>query len=314
MGEEQTSTLNPGEKPREILLVPHTGREENIAAAARTAEVLGGAGIVVRVLAHHDTRALDKHPSLRNLPRVTHGPGAAAGCELVLVLGGDGTFLRAADLARAQDLPVLGINLGHVGFLAEWEVESLDLAIQRVIDKTYRVEDRMTLDVTVYDSDDEVIGRNWALNEVSIENLNRRGVLDAILEVDFRPVSSFGCDGVLISTPTGSTAYAFSAGGPVVWPEVAALLVVPISAHALFSRPLVTAPTSTVVIAVDPYAPMAVLTCDGRRTFDLPPSARVTVRRGTRPVRVVRLDPRSFTERLVAKFGLPVEGWRHNSG
>ena len=311
MGEEQTSmTSNAGEKPREILLVPHTGREENIAAAARTAEVLGGADIVVRVLAHHDTRALDKHPSLRNLPRVTHGPEAAAGCELVLVLGGDGTFLRAADLARAQDLPVLGINLGHVGFLAEWEVESLDLAIQRVIDKTYRVEDRMTLDVTVYDSDDEVIGHNWALNEVSIENLNRRGVLDAILEVDFRPVSSFGCDGVLISTPTGSTAYAFSAGGPILWPELDAMLVVLNNAHALFTKPLVVSPHSTVAVESRSTTSSAMVVFDGFRNIPMPPGSRVEAVTGDRPVRCVRLDDQPFTDRLVTKLRLPVAGWR----
>ena len=114
-------------------------------------------------------------------------------------------------------------------------------------------------------------------------------MLELLVDVDGRPLSRYGCDGVVCATPTGSTAYAFSAGGPVVWPEVEALLLVPISAHALFSRPLVTAPTSTIAITVDPYTSFAVLCCDGRRVFDLPPGARVTVRRGALPVRVVRL-------------------------
>lgn len=307
---QQIARRHSNTSQREVLLVPHTGRDENIAAAARTAELLGGAGIIVRVLAHHDTRSLDKHPSLANLPRVAHSPEAAAGCELVLVLGGDGTFLRAADLARAQDLPVLGINLGHVGFLAEWEVESLDLAIQRVIDRVYRVEDRMTIEVTVYDTNDEVIGRNWALNEVSIENLNRRGVLDAILEVDFRPVSSFGCDGVLISTPTGSTAYAFSAGGPILWPELDAILVVLNNAHALFTKPLVVSPNSTVAVESRATTSSAMVVFDGFRNIPMPPGSRVEVVKGERPVRWVRLDDQPFTDRLVTKFRLPVAGWR----
>lgn len=295
---------------RQILLVPHTGRSSNVDAAERAAELMTGAGIDVRVLVHQDARPLDNSPVLADLPRVTHNADAAQGCDLVLVLGGDGTFLRAADLAHAVDLPVLGINLGHVGFLAEWEAESLDEAIQRVIDHDYRVEDRMTVDVTVLDDDLEVIGRGWALNEVSVENLNRRGVLDAILEVDGRPVSSFGCDGVLISTPTGSTAYAFSAGGPVLWPELDAILVVPNNAHALFTKPLVVSPRSTVAVESNPGASPAMAVMDGFRPIPMPPGSRVEIVRGERPVRWVRVDNSTFTDRLVTKLRLPVEGWR----
>src|SRR5262249_363622 len=138
-------------------------------------------------------------------------------------------------------------------------------------------------------------------------------MLELMVAVDERPLSRYGCDGVICATPTGSTAYAFSAGGPVVWPEVDTLLVVPISAHALFSRPLVTAPECPISIGVDPYTSRAVLCCDGRRVFDLPPGARITVRRGATAVRVAQLRPRPFTDRLVAKFELPVEGWRGNS-
>lgn len=295
---------------REILLVPHTGRESNIKAAARAAELLVGAGITIRVLAHDNVAALDQHPSLAKLPRVSHSPEAAKGCELVLVLGGDGTFLRAADLAHAQDLPVLGINLGHVGFLAEWEAESLDLALQRVIDRNYRVEERMTIDVMVLDPEDNIIGRGWALNEVSVENTNRSGVLDATLEVDYRPVTSFGCDGILVSTPTGSTAYAFSAGGPVLWPELDAILVVPNNAHALFTKPLVVSPRSTVAVESAPKASAALAVMDGFRQLPMPPGSRVEIIRGDRPVRWVRLDDHPFTDRLVSKLQLPTHGWR----
>ena len=295
---------------RAILLVPHTYRAGNISAAARAAELLTEAGIQVRLLDQDNMGPVEEEPSLQSLERVEEGPEAAAGCELVLVLGGDGTFLRAANYAHAQDVPVLGINLGHVGFLAEWEQESLQEAIGRVIDRTYRIEDRMTIDVVLLDSEDNVLGTGWALNEASIENVNRTKVMDATLEVDFRPVSSFGCDGVLVSTPTGSTAYAFAAGGPVMWPEVEALLVVPNNAHALFTKPLVVSPRSTVAIESESNTGEANVVLDGFRSMEMPPGSRVEIVRGRRPVRWVRLDEHPFTDRLVHKFKLPVSGWR----
>lgn len=295
---------------RLVLLVPHTGRSSNIDSAVLAAELLDAAGIKVRVLLNEEEDPIGSHPVLGRFEQVTHSHQAAAGAELVLVLGGDGTFLRAADMAHAMDLPVLGINLGHVGFLAEWESDSLEDAVKRVIDRDYRVEDRMTLDVIVRDSDHQEIGRGWALNEVSVENLNRRGVLDATLEVDFRPVASFGCDGVLISTPTGSTAYAFSAGGPVLWPELDAILVVPNNAHALFAKPLVVSPQSTVAVESTSGTSPAMAVMDGFRPLPMPPGSRVEIIRGERPVRWVRLDSLPFTDRLVRKLRLPVVGWR----
>lgn len=298
---------------RRVLLVPHTGRSPNLAAAAEAARLLEDAGIEVRVLAGDSPESLIKHPVLGSFPRFGHSPEAAEGCELILVLGGDGTFLRAADIAHANDLPVLGINMGHVGFLAEWEQESMTEAITRVIDRSWRVEDRMTIEVSVTDIEGKVTGSGWALNELSLENLNRRGVLDVVLEVDERPVSSYGCDGVLVSTPTGSTAYAFSAGGPVLWPELDAMLVVPNNAHALFARPMVVSPSSRVAVETGTRSGPAVVILDGRRVVDAPAGSRVEVVRGARPVRWVRLDDSPFTDRLVTKFELPVTGWRGRS-
>jgi NAD+ kinase len=237
------------------------------------------------------------------------GPEAADGAEMVFALGGDGTLLRAAELARPAKAPLLGINLGKVGFLAEAEIGDLDLAVRRVVAREYTVEERLTVDVTVV-CDGVTVAQSWALNEASVEKGARERMLELRLDVDGRPLSRYGCDGVVCATPTGSTAYAFSAGGPVVWPGVEALLVIPISAHALFSRPLVTAPTCAITLTVDPFAPAAVLCCDGRRVFDVPPASVITMVRGALPVLVAQLRPRAFTDRLVAKFGLPVDGWR----
>jgi NAD+ kinase len=290
---------------RQALLVTHTGRQRNFEPARTVTRDLLEAGFTVRVLAEEAVQ-LD----LPGVEAVT-GPYAADGVEIVFALGGDGTVLRAAELARPFGAPLLGINLGRVGFLAEAEISDLDQAVRDVVAGEYKVDERLTVDVTA-ECDGEVVARSWALNEVSVEKGAREKMLEVRVDVDCRPLSRYGCDGVVVATPTGSTAYAFSAGGPVLWPELEALLLVPISPHALFSRALVTAPTSTIQIAVDPYTTFAILSCDGRRSFDLAPGASVTVCRGKLPVRVVRLRPQPFTDRLVAKFGLPVEGWRRN--
>ena len=295
---------------RIVLLVPHTRREGNIASANRATELLLEAGLTVRLLGDRDVPFTDNYPALASLDTVEPRPEAAKDCEIVLVLGGDGTFLGAAGMAREQDVPVLGINLGHIGFLAEWEEDSLETAIRRVIDRNYKVVDRMTIDITVHDSNNDLVGESWALNEASLENIDRSGVLDAILEVDFRPVSSFGCDGVLISTPTGSTAYAFSAGGPILWPELDAILVVPNNAHALFTTPLVVSPESTVAVESLITTTHGKVVADGIRQVDMPPGSRLEVVHGHRPVRLVRLDDSPFTDRLVRKLHLPVNGWR----
>ncbi|GCE42331.1 NAD kinase [Rhodococcus sp. ACS1] len=307
------------QREREILLVAHPGRAEITETARRVGKIFERAGIGLRVLVDEvdstriepmDGMAADEFlvPGLE-VTIVQAGPDAALGCEMVLVLGGDGTFLRAAELAQAASIPVLGINLGRIGFLAETEAEHLDEALGQVVRREYRIEHRMTLDVLVR-VDDEIIERGWALNEASIENRSRLGVLEVVLEVDGRPVSAFGCDGVLISTPTGSTAYAFSAGGPVVWPELEALLVVPSNAHALFARPLVTSPESLIAVETVAGSHDGLVFCDGRRTLELPAGARVEVVRGKEPVRWVRLDSAPFADRMVRKFELPVTGWR----
>jgi NAD+ kinase len=293
---------------RAALLVTHTGRRQSAAHARAVALDLLAAGFEVRVMAE-DVAGLELPAGV--IP--TDDPSAADGAEIVFALGGDGTFLRAAELARPAKAPMLGINLGHVGFLAVAETGDIDRAVREVVEGAYTVHERLTLDVRA-EYDGRLIAESFALNEVSVEKGQRAQMLELLVDVDGRPLSRYGCDGVVCATPTGSTAYAFSAGGPVVWPEVEALLLVPISAHALFSKPLVTAPTSTFAITVDPYTSFAVLCCDGRRTWDLPPGAKVTVERGELPVRLVRLAPRPFTDTLVAKFALPVEGWRGNRG
>jgi NAD+ kinase len=287
----------------EILMVVHTGRHANRRTAELVAEQFLRAGVAIRAL---DVEADDFSAGLSI---VSADDNAAKGVDLVFVLGGDGTLLRAAELARPAGVPVLGVNLGRVGFLAEADSDDLDVAVSRVLDGKFHVDERMTLDV-VATHDGEEIARTWALNEASVEKSSRERILDVLIEVDGRPVSSFGSDGVLCATPTGSTAYAFSAGGPVIWPDVQALVVVPSNAHAMFARPLVVSPSSKVALEVDPGGHPAVLFCDGQRNFDLPAGSRVEISAGSEPVKLVRLWDGPFTDRLVKKFALPVQGWR----
>jgi NAD+ kinase len=207
---------------------------------------------------------------------------------------------------------MLGVNLGHVGFLAEADPQALGDTVDAIVDRHYRVEERVTVDAEIL-LDGVVAGQAWALNEASLERSNRERVLEIAVEVDGRPLLRFGCDGLLCATPTGSTAYAFSAGGPIIWPNVDALLVVPNAAHALFARPIVVAPTSVVDVDLISRGHEAVLSCDGRRSMPVPAGARVRMRRGALPVKVIRLGDVSFTDRLVSKFQLPVRSLREAS-
>lgn len=296
---------------RRVLLLAHTGREESRAVARDFVRALTGHGITVRLIAE-EAEALGCVPDRPDLlvELVEPSDRTGAGCEVTLVVGGDGTILRAAELTHGCGTPLLGVNLGHVGFLAEAEVDDVETTIEAIVEKRYSSEERLTIDVVVY-QDNEVVASTFALNEATVEKAARERMLEVVVEIDDRPLSRWACDGVVCATPTGSTAYNFSAGGPVVWPGVEALLLVPLSAHALFARPLVVAPTS--VLAVEVLAGTegaGVLWCDGRRAVDLPPGARIEVRRGVRPVRLVRLHRAPFTDRLVAKFDLSVEGWR----
>jgi NAD+ kinase len=286
-----------------VLLVAHPHREGAVEVAQDLVRRLCDAGMTVRVLVE-EAGVLACSSALP----VPNDELAAHGAELVVALGGDGTLLRAAELARPQRTPLLGVNLGHVGFLAEADPVALDVTAAKILSGDYDVDERLAFDVTVI-RDGEIVIRDWALNDMSVEKAAREHMVNVVLEIDGRPLSRWGCDGIVCATPTGSTAYAFSAGGPVVWPSVQALLVVPLSAHALFARPLVVSPSSTVAVEMTDSEKIAVMFCDGRRTHEIEPRDRLEVVRSDTPVRLVRLRNAPFTDRLVDKFQLPVQGW-----
>lgn len=274
---------------RSVLVVTHSGRPDAQHSAEHVGAALRSAGLV--------PVTEEELPDVDDL-------------AMVLVLGGDGTILRAAELTRGMGVPLLGFNLGHVGFLAEAEREDIDDVVRRIAEGRYEVEERGTIEVRVLRPGGEVV-RDWALNDATVEKGDPARMIEVVVEVDGRPLSSFGCDGVVMATATGSTAHAFSAGGPVVWPDVEGMLLVPVSAHALFARPLVVGPSSVLAVEVmSRSVSSGVLSCDGRRTMPLPVGTRVEVRHGEVPVRLARLVSAPFTDRLVSRFDLPVSGWR----
>jgi NAD+ kinase len=226
--------------------------------------------------------------------------------EIVIVLGGDGTILRGAEISRLRKIPLLGVNLGHVGFMAEVEKLSLETVAASVISKSYATDPRMVLSYSV-ERDGKEVSQGWSLNEVTIERTEST-MVELLVQVDRRPLSRWGCDGLIAATPTGSTAYAFSAGGPILWPNLDAVVLLPISAHALFSRPMVVSHQSEIVVEIESSA--AMLSADALREFPLVEGDRITITGDESVVLLAHVQPTLFTDRLVAKFKLPVEGWR----
>ena len=280
---------------RSVAFLVNPSRPEAISAAGELAPLLFSAGFSLYTISDIDIEGIKK-VSAEDLPEI----------EIAVVLGGDGTILRAAEVTLARKIPLLGINLGHVGFLAEVDRPTIKAIAQSIIEKSYVSENRMVLQFEI-ERGGKVVSAGWALNEVTVER-DATTMVELFVEIDRRPLSHWGCDGVICSTPTGSTAYAFSAGGPVLWPEIEALVLLPISAHALFSRPMVVSPKSEIIITVESSA--ALLSADALRKIPLQIGDRVIITRDERTIKLSHVSATLFTDRLVAKFKLPIEGWR----
>ncbi len=279
---------------RNLLIVCNPSRKDAVAAAVQLEASLSKT-FDVFTISDIDISGIKKL-KISDLPEI----------EVGIVLGGDGTTLRAAEVAHLRQVPLLGVNLGHVGFLSEVEESNIADVISAVLEKSYVIDPRITLKYEV-SRNGKIVDSGWALNEVTVER-EKTTMVELFLEIDNRPISRWGCDGLICSTPTGSTAYAFSAGGPILWPEVDALVVLPISAHALFSRPLVISPTSKIVLGIE--SAQALLSADALRKFPLIAKDKVFVTKNDGIIKLAHLKNTSFSDRLVAKFKLPVEGWR----
>ncbi|CAN2200531.1 nadF NAD kinase [Candidatus Nanopelagicaceae bacterium] len=280
---------------RTVALIISPSREEAILAARELAPLLIAEGFSLYTISDVDISGISK-VSHEELPEI----------EAAIVLGGDGTILRAAEVTLSRNVPLLGINMGHVGFMAEVNRPTIAAIADCIINSNYVTEDRMVLRFAV-EREGKEIGAGWALNEVTVER-DGTTMVELFVEIDSRPLSHWGCDGLICSTPTGSTAYAFSAGGPVLWPEVDALVLLPISAHALFSRPMVVSPKSEILVTIE--STDALLSADALRKLPLKKGDKVLIARGSQTIKLSHVSKTLFTDRLVAKFKLPVEGWR----
>lgn len=299
------------DRSRAVVVLSHAYRQEAFDAAAEFIGAMDERGIVCLVTDEQRDQLGARLPGIELLS-LSRGRDDI---EAVVVFGGDGTILRAAEWSLPHQVPMLGVNLGHVGFLAELERSDMASLVRQVCARDYTVEDRLVLDVRVLDHHGDELWRSFAVNELSLEKAARRRMLDLLVSVDELPVQRWSCDGILVSTPTGSTAYAFSAGGPVMWPDLDAMLMVPLCAHALFARPMVLSPEARVDLDIQPAgSDSGVMWCDGRRSFDVGPGRRITVTRHPQRLRIARLAEQPFTSRLVKKFALPVEGWRQSEG
>ncbi len=278
-----------------IALVISPSRQEAISAAEELVPLLSKAGFSLYTISD---------VSIPGIAKVAHSE--LPDLEAAVVLGGDGTILRAAEITLTRNIPLLGINMGHVGFMAEVNRPTISAIAECIVAKNYVTENRMILRYSVQ-RDGSEIGTGWALNEVTVER-DGTTMVELFVEIDSRPLSHWGCDGLICSTPTGSTAYAFSAGGPVVWPEVDALVLLPISAHALFSRPMVVSPKSEILVTIE--STEALLSADALRKLPLRKGDKVLITRDSQTIKLSHVSKTLFTDRLVAKFKLPVEGWR----
>lgn len=279
-------------------LVVHTGRDHAVDAARHAARLLTGHGVELVALREDDD--LDVGTDVTRVDRSAFVDDT----DVVLSFGGDGTFLRAAHRCRDAGVPVLGVNLGRIGFLAEIEVPLLEPAIERLVAGDYRVEDRDTIEATVTSPSGDVLGRAWALNDVSIEKTARQRLLLMDLWVAGEHFATIPADALVLATPTGSTAYALSAGGPILSPRVAAMLVTPVAPHSLFDRTIVTAPDEVVHVTVLPDQAPAVLSVDGRDPLAVPAGGQVEATTSAVPVRVLRVDPPHFYDLVRRKFHL----------
>jgi NAD+ kinase len=274
--------------------VVHPGRP----AAALAAEALA-AWLKERDV---ETRTLDGTQADAGTERDIDARAGAftSGLDLIVAVGGDGTFLRAARLASRSSVPVLGVKAGRMGFLTEVEPEDAPAVLERVLEGAARIEERLAVV-----AEGDPFAPQWALNEVIVEKSARHRLIRLAVFVDDAYVTTFSADGVIAATPTGSTAYSFSAGGPIVSPSVPCLVVTPVAAHMVFDRSLVLGAEQRVRLEVLGEEP-GLLSADGRRSLELPVGTTIEIRRAQEPARLVRWEEApAFHELVRDKFELP---------
>lgn len=274
-----------------VAVMPHPSRPDVVALAAEVASELRRHGASIA------SEAVIADPLGAD---AGWEPGATPAVDLVIAVGGDGTFLAAARTALAADAPIVGVNAGTVGFLAEVETGRIGEAMERLVGGDYTISERMILDVELPDG-----SRHRAVNDAVVEKTDTPHVVHIGVSVSGDHLSSYRADAVVVATPTGSTAYTFSAGGPLIDPELSAIVVSPVAPHNLFNRAVVLPPEVTIEVEVERDR-SARINVDGLTLGEMEPGERVRVMRGDRPLQFVRLWPRNFVNAVKEKFGIDV--------
>ena len=274
-----------------VGFVAHAGRPEAVAVASDLSRRLREQGIA--------TRRLDEEP----VDADSSAPPDlfASGLDLLVCVGGDGTFLRSARIANAESVPVVGVKVGRLGFLTEIEPEEAPAVIDDVLVGKARIERRMAITAR----SDALENEHWALNEVMVEKGSRHRLIKLAVELDGTPICTFSADGVIVATSTGSTAYSFSARGPIVSPSLDCMIVTPVAAHMVFDRSFVVGPSEGVELEVVGDEP-GLLSTDGYESVEMPVGARVRIAAADKPTLMVRRsDGKSYFAIVREKFGLP---------
>lgn len=288
-------------------LVAHLSRPGAVDVVRRAVDVLvdGGHTCTLRIPDGVGSTAAPDDLAVRLAPMPTDDTQAASiATDLVISFGGDGTFLRAARLARAVDAPIIGVNVGRLGFLAEIDPQDLEAALAALTTGGFDIEQRSTLAVELLDADGSRLGSGWALNDVAVEKEARQRLVRLEVSIGTTPFASMAADAVIIATSTGSTAYALSAGGPIVNPTLDAMLIAPVAPHSLFDRTVVTDLTDTVTVRVGDDQDGALVTTDGMDPAMLGPGGVAIVRGGAEPVRFARVGGSEFFARVRRTFRL----------
>ncbi len=277
---------------KRIGVVLHQTKPEAAATAARVTAALAEKGVEVRAAAAdaarigHEVEAVDRF---------------AQDVDLVVAFGGDGTLLRAAEAVRGTQIPVLGVNLGHLGFLSGLEEAELDDAIGRLVDDGVSVEERMLLEATVAPSGERI----WALNDIIVAKDDVGRSIRFEVRIGGERVTSWAADGVIVATSTGSTAYSFSAGGPVISPRIDCLVITPVAPHGLFGRTMVAAPDEGVEVLVEPGPDGVAVSADGGPAGRFPDGGTLAARAAEGRIHLARPEATSFWRLVREKFGVP---------
>ena len=288
-----------GNELRTVGIMPHVYKETSLNVACQLLGWLEDRGI--------DVRVLDEDAVAMGCPeRGSDGEAFSQSLDLVISLGGDGAMLRAAATAYAADVPVVGINLGKKGFLTAMDADHMYPGLENILEGRYLVQERMILACFLGEGGSHEV--HYALNEVAVGKRELQRMIRLEVDINGSYFHFYAGDGVIFSTPTGSTAYSLSAGGPIIDPLLDCIILTPICSHSLMDRSVIVSPESQIEVKVQREKVMPTLSFDGREETELPHGGQILIKRAERRLRMIKLEGYSFYRLLRAKFDFPEYG------